>query len=100
MTLVPSFLATGVLAIISGGIVTIWSATRVRGKNGGLILILLSVAMLLVGGGIFPPVFGIIAGIIGTRIRQGNDKHSRAGWSTDTIGEMEDEEKPSFGSEG
>lgn len=69
MTLVPSFLVTGVLAIIFGLIVTIWAAARVQRKNGGLVLILLSIMMLLVGGGIFPPIFGVIAGIIGTRIK-------------------------------
>jgi type IV secretory pathway TrbD component len=70
MTLVPSFLVTGVLAVILGLIVTIWAAARVQMKNGGLVLILLSIMMLLVGGGVFPPIFGVIAGIIATRIRQ------------------------------
>ena len=69
MTLVPSFLVTGVLAIIFGLIVAIWAAAFVQRKNGGLVLILLSIMMLLVGGGIFPPIFGVIAGIIGTRIK-------------------------------
>jgi hypothetical protein len=70
MTLLPSFLVSGVLAIIFGLIVTIWAATCVQRRNGGLVLILLSIMMLLVGGGIIPPIFGIIAGIIGTQIRQ------------------------------
>jgi hypothetical protein len=38
--------------------------------NGGLVLIPLSIMMLLVGGGVFPPGFGVIAGMIGTRIKQ------------------------------
>ena len=68
MTIVPSFLVTGVLTIISGLIVTVWAAALVQRKNGGLVLILLSVALLLVGGGFFPPGFGITAGIVGTRV--------------------------------
>ena len=69
MTIVPSFLVTGVLAIIFGLIVTVWAAALVQRKNGGLVLILLSVILLLVGGGFFPPGFGVTAGIIGTRIK-------------------------------
>jgi len=69
MTIVPSFLVTGVLAIIFGLIVTVWAAAFVQRKNGGLVLILLSVILLLLGGGILPPGFGVTAGIIGTRIK-------------------------------
>jgi len=69
MTIVPSFLVTGVLAIIFGLMVTVWAAALVQRKNGGLVLILLSIVLLLVGGGFFPPGFGVIAGIIGTRIK-------------------------------
>jgi len=70
MTIIPSFLVTGVLTIIFGLLVAIWAAKFVQRKNGGLVLILLSITMLLVGGGLFPPVFGVVAGIIGTRIKQ------------------------------
>ena len=69
MTIVPSFLVTGVLAVIFGLIVTVWAAALVQRKNGGLVPILLSVILLLVGGGFFPPGFGVTAGIIGTRIK-------------------------------
>lgn len=69
MTIVPNFLVTGVLTIIFGLLVAIWAAKFVQRKHGGLFLILLSVIMLLVGGGLFPPVFGVAAGIIGTRIK-------------------------------
>jgi len=67
MTIVPNFLVTGVLAIIFGLIVAAWAGVFVQRKNGGLVLILLSIIMLLVGGGLIPPIFGVIAGIIGTR---------------------------------
>ena len=55
-------------AIILGLAVLAWSAFFVQREHGGLGLILLSVALLLFGGGIFPPVIGVIAGALGTRI--------------------------------
>ena len=64
MTIVPSFLVTGILTIIFGILVAAWAGKFVQHKSGGLILILLSIVMLLVGGGIVPPMFGIAAGII------------------------------------
>jgi hypothetical protein len=71
MTLIPNFFVTGILATILGILVTIVAAVYIHRKNGGLVLILLSIMMLAVGGGIIPPVIGIIAGIIGTRIKHG-----------------------------
>jgi MFS family permease len=68
MTVVPSFLVTGILATLVGIITMIWAAAFVHRKYGGLVLILLSVALLLVGGGLFPPVIGIVGGVVATRI--------------------------------
>ena len=70
MTIVPSFLITGILAIFFGLIVAVWSAFFVQKKHGGLVLILLCIPLLLFGGGIFPPLIGIIAGVLGTRINK------------------------------
>jgi len=69
MTIIPSFLVAGILTVIVGLIVAVWAARFVQRRNGGLVLILLSILMLLVGGGLFPPVFGVAAGLIGTRIK-------------------------------
>lgn len=68
MTLVPNFFVTGVLAIIVGLMVILWSAAFIQRKNGGVVLILLSIALLLVGGGLAPIPLGIIAGAAATRI--------------------------------
>jgi hypothetical protein len=70
MTVIPNFLITGILAVIFGLIVTLWSAFFVQKKRGGLVLILLCVPLLLFGGGIFPPLIGVIAGVLGTRINK------------------------------
>jgi hypothetical protein len=76
MTVVPSFLVTGVLTIIIGVMVAWWAAKFVQRKHGGLVLILLSIIMLFVGGGLFPPVFGVAAGVIGTLLSlRGESKH-------------------------
>jgi hypothetical protein len=68
MTIVPSFLAMGILAAVLGLITMIWAAAFVHRRLGGVVLITLSVALLLFGGGLFPPVIGIVAGVVGTRI--------------------------------
>ncbi len=68
MTVVPNLLITGILAILVSLILLVWATLFVQRKQGGLIMILLSIAMLLVGGGIFPPIICIIVGAVGTRI--------------------------------
>jgi hypothetical protein len=68
MTIVPSFLITGVLAIVTSVIMLIWSAAFIHRKHGGRVLMLLCLPMLLVGGGVFPPAIGFIGGLVGTRI--------------------------------
>lgn len=74
MTIIPSYLVSGLLTVIIGVIVAVWAAKYVQRKHGGLVLILLSALMLLVGGGLFPPVFGFAAGIIGTRIKPSSER--------------------------
>ena len=70
MTLLPNFLITGILAIVIGLAVLIWSVGFVQRKHGGLVLILLNIVLLLFGGGFFPPLIGIIAGIAGLNIHK------------------------------
>jgi hypothetical protein len=68
MTIVPNLLVAGLLTIIVSLVAIVWSAIFVQRKNGGLILILLSIAMLLVGGGFAPPIIGVLAGVAGLGI--------------------------------
>ncbi len=68
MTIVPNLLVTGILTILVSLAVVVWAAL-VHNKNSGRILILLSVIMLLVGGGFGPPIIGILAGVAGTGIK-------------------------------
>ena len=68
MTVIPNLLVTGVLAVFVSLALLVWAVLFVHRKNGGWIMITLSAAMLLVGGGIFPPIFGILIGAVATRI--------------------------------
>jgi hypothetical protein len=68
MTIVPNLLATGVLAILFSLIFVVWATMFVSRKHGGLVLIMLSVVMLLVGGGLGPPILGAIVGVAATKM--------------------------------
>jgi|WetSurMetagenome_2_1015567.scaffolds.fasta_scaffold53357_3 hypothetical protein len=65
MTVIPSFLLAGILTIIVAALLVAWAGTCLERKQSGLILLLLSLAMLAVGGGVVPPLFGIAAATIG-----------------------------------
>lgn len=69
MTIIPNYLLTGILALLTSTILIIWAIVFIEKKHGGLIFILLSFMTMLVGGGLAGPVLiGIIVGIAGTRI--------------------------------
>lgn len=68
MTLVPNLLVTGILAILFSSAFAVWASLFAARKNGARVLILLAGAMLLVGGGIIPPIIGFMLGILATRI--------------------------------
>lgn len=68
MTLIPNLLVTGVLAAAVGLTVTAWSIWFAHRRHGGLMLIGLSVLLLLVGGGIAPPIMGLVVGAVAARI--------------------------------
>lgn len=77
MTIVPSLLASGVLSILVSVLFLMWATLFIQRKHGGLVLILLSVILLLVGGGFGPPILGIILGTTGTKVNS-----TWAQWST------------------
>ena len=68
ITIVPNFLITGVLCLAVSLAVITWATALVQRKMGGTILIGLSIVMLLVGGGVGPPLIGILAGVAGTGV--------------------------------
>jgi hypothetical protein len=68
MTIVPApFIVSGILSIIVALTVLAATAMIVGGKWRGIPLLILSIILLLVGGGFFPPIFGVIAALVGQR---------------------------------
>ena len=82
MTIVPNFLVTGIPAMVLGLLTMLWAAAFVQRPQGGAILALLSLGLLLFGGRIFPPLIGIIGGVAGTRINTGLNKQPGPVWRT------------------
>ena len=70
MSILPNFLVTGILTVLLGLAVMIWSLWFIQRKHGGWGLILLSILHLLFGGGFFPPLIGLIGGAAGTQINR------------------------------
>ena len=68
MTIIPNLLLSGVLTILVSLSVLIWAAFFIEKRHGGLVLIILSFLMLLVGSGFAPPLVGLFAGISGLGI--------------------------------
>jgi hypothetical protein len=68
LTIVPSYLASGILAVILGSLVVVWAAAFVRQRRGALVLLALSVALFLVGGGFAPIVMALLASLAAARI--------------------------------
>jgi hypothetical protein len=70
MSILPNFLATGILTVLLSLAVVAWSIWFLQGKYGGLGLNLLSLTLLLFGGGFFPPLIGLIGGAAATQINR------------------------------
>jgi len=68
MTLIPNFLVTGILAMIFGLLIVIWAALFIQSKHGAVILCLLSIILLLVGGGFGPITLLITASVAAASI--------------------------------
>ena len=67
-TLVPNFLATGLLAMATGLAIGVWSIGFVHRPRGPLVLFLLFVGLTLVGGGIGQIVFFCLVCALATQI--------------------------------
>lgn len=70
LTIVPNFLVSGILATILGVLVTIWALAYVDTKYGAPVLLFLSIALFLVGGGFAPIFLTILAFLAATRINK------------------------------
>jgi hypothetical protein len=68
LTIIPNFLITGILAVLFGILVTIWSVKYIDKKFGAGMLFLLGVILFLFGGGFAPIFMTTIASLTTTRI--------------------------------
>jgi hypothetical protein len=70
ISIIPNFFITGVCAIIVGLIIIIWARVFIDKKYGARVLLLLSIILLLVGGGFGSAFLGIIASLTATQINK------------------------------
>lgn len=70
LTLLPSFLISGIVTVILGVTILVWSFSLITRKFGSLGLVLPSIALIPVGGGFVPAWLGVLAGITATQIRR------------------------------
>jgi len=68
MTILPTFLLSGVSSVVVSAVILLWVLFYMKKNSSGLILVLLSLLLLVVGGGFGPPLMGIIVGLAGTRL--------------------------------
>ncbi|MBN1217651.1 MAG: hypothetical protein JXM69_01885 [Anaerolineae bacterium] len=69
ITIVPNLLVTGILTLLISVAIIVWTILG-RNKHYGRTLLLLSVALLLVGGGVGPPLIGMLAGVAGIGVEK------------------------------
>jgi len=63
MTLIPNLLMTGTAAMVMGVTLVLWAMFFVQRRHGSWILGVLSILLLLVGGGFVPVFIGMVAAI-------------------------------------
>lgn len=81
MTILPNFLVTGILSMTLGLVTMVWAVAFVQRPRGGMVLALLSLGLLLFGGGIFPPLIGIVGGLVGNKIHTPLTRQPGALWN-------------------
>lgn len=68
LTVIPNFLVTGIAALIAGLAIVVWSTAFVQKRHGTVVLLMLSIILLIVGGGFGPISVLIFACIAAGRI--------------------------------
>lgn len=79
LTVIPNFLVTGILTIALASILIAVSARRTAAGPSGWALLALSTGMLLVGGGVGPPVMGLCAGAGALASQRARARQGKAG---------------------
>jgi hypothetical protein len=69
-TLIPNYLATGLLAMAVGLAIMVWSVGFVHRRHGALVFLLMFILLFLVGGGIGQVLLIVPASLAATRINK------------------------------
>ena len=80
-TIVQNYLLTGVLAVVLGMAVVVWTIMFIDRKRGPTVFLALSVALFLVGGGIAEVAFILLVAVLSTRIHHPLGRWQRAAGS-------------------
>jgi len=67
ITLLPSLQMAGIVSIILGALTVVWAMVLIGRWYGGPVLALLSILLLALGGGVVPPVIGLLGGLVAIR---------------------------------
>lgn len=70
LTVLPTFLATGLASMAVSVVIAVWSFTGLRTANGATVLLALFVVLTLVGGGIGHILFFVTVWAYATRVRR------------------------------
>ncbi len=70
LTIIPNYLLTGIIAIIFGIIVILWSLFYIERKYGATLFLVFTITLFLVGGGFAPIFVSLTASATATRINQ------------------------------
>jgi hypothetical protein len=70
LTIIPSFLISGILSVLLGLLVIAWAIQWIDSRYGAGMLMILSIALFLVGGGFAPIFMALIASLTASRIRK------------------------------
>jgi len=81
MSIISNFMLMGVITIVLGTLLGIWSGFFMDKKGSGWVTLLLSVLLLLFGGGFFPPIIGVISGVAANSIHKPISKRKMNGFT-------------------
>ncbi|MFN2300141.1 MAG: hypothetical protein ACK2UB_14945, partial [Anaerolineales bacterium] len=68
LTLIPNFLAAGIVTIIVGAALIVWSIAGVHKTKGSTVFLILFLVLLFVGGGVAQVLFFPVFWLVSTRI--------------------------------
>jgi hypothetical protein len=68
LTLIPNFLAAGIVSIVAGAALIVWSVAGVHKPKGSTVFLILFLVLLFVGGGVAQVLFFPVFWLVSTRI--------------------------------